>query len=153
MTTTTSKSVCGRDGHWYTLVKGAVGYRLKARTDDNGDMHYAGGLRWTRQGIWFATPEEAVADLGSETSAALLQSVRARLAGDGAEVADMTTVSDELTALRERAGLTQAECARLLGVPRQNWNRWERGRAMPLAARMDAIRRRLTAIADRSQRK
>lgn len=73
---TTSKSIEGRNGHWYTLVKGAMGYRLKARSQDNGDMHYAGGLRWTRQGIWFGTPAEAVADIEPDTAAALLQSVR-----------------------------------------------------------------------------
>lgn len=76
----TTKSIQGRNGHWYTLVKGAMGYRLKARSNDNGDMHYAGGLRWTRQGIWFGAPEDAVADLAQDIRESLLMSIRAKQA-------------------------------------------------------------------------
>lgn len=65
----------------------------------------------------------------------------------------MKSIANELTDLRERAGLTQAECARVLGVHRQHWNRWERGHTVPLADRMAEIRDRLLAIAKRRAEK
>lgn len=73
----TSKSIQGRNGHWYTLVRSNRGWRLKSRSEA-GDMHYAGGDRWTRRGTWFAKATTALAQLNPDVASALLMSIAAR---------------------------------------------------------------------------
>jgi HTH-type transcriptional regulator/antitoxin MqsA len=51
---------------------------------------------------------------------------------------------DEIQALRERLGLTQAELARLTGIGEATISRWERGRMLPTRA-LDRYLRLLAA--------
>ena len=44
---------------------------------------------------------------------------------------ELLTLADRIKSLRERAGLTQAQVARLLGLTRSGVNAWEMGLSVP----------------------
>ena len=51
----------------------------------------------------------------------------------------MSTVSDLIRDARDRAGLTQAELAAMLGVNQRDVSRWERGIHQPRAEMLDRL--------------
>lgn len=44
-----------------------------------------------------------------------------------------------LKALRANSNLTQKEAANIIGVSRDTWNSWEKGRSVPNARNIDTI--------------
>lgn len=56
------------------------------------------------------------------------------------------TPAQQLIAARERAGLSQAEAAAVVGMPRQHLNRWEKGHHIPRADLLAAVVARLLSL-------
>jgi transcriptional regulator with XRE-family HTH domain len=55
------------------------------------------------------------------------------------------TVGEQLRAARERAGLTQAQAAKVEGVSKRLWEYWEKNQKLPPAERDAITRERLLA--------
>lgn len=48
-------------------------------------------------------------------------------------------VVERLSELRERAGLSQEDAARKVGVTHRQWQRWESGQSMPYPRNLDKV--------------
>lgn len=61
------------------------------------------------------------------------------------------TIGDEIRLAREATGFTQAEMARILAIPRQVLNGWERGRRKPRPRRLGQLMAEMRAVNQRAE--